>query len=148
VCTIHTNHMLVNTHTSMVMNCGAGDEMRVVNNWCEPCPQWKPTTMSLLPCTCKIGRAVAVGDNDAGYWARKGNHVLKATHPPRECGERKLTCKATAPPCEKPATTIRFELIPWSISVWMIWLIRLEDSSKPVLSSGLFSSSPKMSLHP
>ena len=45
-----------------------------------------------------MGNDLAVGVRAAGKSFRKGSQELKATHPAKDIGERRATCKAKAPP--------------------------------------------------
>mmetsp|Transcript_6671 Transcript_6671/g.23553 ORF Transcript_6671/g.23553 Transcript_6671/m.23553 type:complete len:250 (+) Transcript_6671:1529-2278(+) len=72
-----------------------------------------------------------------GFSPTKGNHELSATMPPT--GMLRSVCRATAPPCENPPTTMRSLGIPFDTSCsTMSWTIRTL-SMRPCLSSTKFS---------
>lgn len=100
------------------------------------------TTKSSSNVTWKTGNDLPVSERASGKSSRNGSHVLSAAQPPRRCGERSATCRASAPPWENPPKIILCEGMPLSISAFIKFSTLEADSVKPSRCSSELSSSP------
>src|SRR5690242_10284105 len=110
-------------------------------------PRCMTTTGSALPCAWKIGVAALAALRSRATTSAIGSQVDSATIPASVWAWHRPAASAIAPPCEKPASTIRPAGTPRWCSRAISASTAAIDARTPASSWGARASKPAMSYH-